>query len=260
MHVNTTKRRLLEGNPVFGIGATLGAPLGAEILALAGFDFVNIDNQHGSWTDESMLHAFRGIYVGGATPFTRVSTNDSFVIGRALDRGALGILVPMVNTAEEARAAAWAIRYPPKGQRSFGPFACDLYGPDYVDKADDEVYLGIQLETPEAIDRAEEIMAVEGIDGCWIGPNDLAMTMRIDPKTPKGQAELDAAIMKVFAACKKTCKIPGIAGNPTNAVSWLNKGFRFVTISGEAALLSARAKEVLAGLKEHSEDGARGSR
>ena len=250
MYVNTTKRRLLEGNPVFGIGATLGAPLGAEILALAGFDFVNVDDQHGSWTDESMMHAFRSICVGGATPFTRVSTNNSFVIGRALDRGALGILVPMVNSPAEARAAAQAVRYPPTGSRSFGPFACEMYGSDYTDKANEEVYLGVQLESIEAIDHAEEIMAVEGIDGCWIGPNDLGMSMGIDPKTATGQASLEAAIMKVFDACAKTGKVPGIAGNASSARSWLNKGFRFVTVSGEAALLSARAKEVLAHLKE----------
>lgn len=250
MHPNMTKRHLLEGKPVFGIGATLGAPLGAEILALAGFDFVNVDNQHGSWTDESMLHAFRGICIGGATPFTRVSMNDSFVIGRALDRGALGILVPLVNNPEEARAAACAVRYPPKGKRSFGPFACDMYGPDYADKCDEEVYLGIQLESREAIERAEEIMAVEGIDGCWIGPNDLAMSMGIDPKTDDGKARLEAAIMHVFEACKNTGKVPGIAGNPSSAAFWLNKGFRFVTISGEAALLSTRAREVLSDLKQ----------
>jgi 4-hydroxy-2-oxoheptanedioate aldolase len=199
-----------------------------------------------------MMHAFRGICIGGATPFTRVSMNDSFVIGRALDRGALGILVPMVNSPEEARAAAQAVRYPPKGSRSFGPFACEMYGPDYADKADDEVYLGIQLESIEAIDRAEEIMAIEGIDGCWIGPNDLAMSMGIDPKTAGGKANLEEAIMNVFEACKKTGKVPGIAGNPTSAVSWLNKGFRFVTISGEAALLSARAQEVLDDLRKQS--------
>lgn len=252
MYTNKTKRQLLEGKPVIGIGATLGSPLGAEILALAGFDFVNVDNQHGSWTDESMLHAFRGICVGGATPFTRVSSNDSFAIGRALDRGALGILVPLVNSPEEAQAAVDAVRYPPTGRRSFGPFACDMYGADYAERADEEVYLGIQLESMEAVERADEIMAVEGIDGCWIGPNDLAMTMGADVRTADGKARVEWAIMRVFEACTGTGKIPGIAASPATAGSWLDKGFRFVTISGEAALLRARAQEVLGGLRERS--------
>ncbi len=249
MRTNETKRRLSRGEIVIGIGVSSGAPLVPENLSRAGFDFILIDNQHGAWDDNSTMLAFRGISLGSATPMLRVQKNDFYTIGRALDRGALGVIVPMVNSAEEAREAARAVRYPPRGGRSIGPFGAAFLGDDYVEKIGDEVYLAVQIESKTAVDHAEEILAVEGIDGCWVGPGDLGLSMGVDLGTPEGRQAHEKAILQVVAACKKTGKIPGIAAIPQNARHWLDKGFRFITLGSELYLLQAKAQEVLAALR-----------
>src|SRR5207302_9342148 len=135
------------------------------------------------------------------------SQNDFYAIGRLLDRGALGIIVPMVNSVEEARAAARAVRYPPRGGRSWGPLLPGYDVPEYGNWINDEVFLAVQIESAQAVDCAEEIMAVDGVDGCWIGPADLARSMGVDQNTPAHEA----AIMRVLDACRKTGKIPGLS-------------------------------------------------
>lgn len=250
MRKNETKRRLLQGKRVVGIGAGLGSPLAAEALSLAGFDFVLVDNQHGAWDDNSTMLAFRSICLGSATPMVRVQQNDFYTIGRALDRGALGIIVPLVNSAEEATEAARAVRYPPEGGRSIGPFGTDFLGADYVRQINSEVYLAVQIESKPAADRAEEILSVEGVDGCWIGPGDLGLSMGVDLSTPGGRGAHEATILGVLEACRNTGKVPGIAAGPETASHWLDKGFRFITVGGEASLLRSRAEEVLAALRQ----------
>lgn len=250
MRINEAKRRLMQGESVIGIGLGLGSPLAGELLSLAGFDFILVDNQHGAWDDNSSMAAFRSICYGPATPMIRVQKNDYYVIGRALDRGALGIIVPMVNTADEARQAARAVRFPPRGERSIGPFGTAFLGEDYVSCVNDEVYLAVQIETARAAANAEEILSVEGVDGCWCGPGDMGLSMGLRPGSPEEQPELEAALMGVLEACHKTGKVPGLACVPGNARYWLNKGFRFVTIGGEGSLLRSAAQQVLASLRQ----------
>ena len=250
MLANATKRKLAEGGVVLGVGSSLNSPLAAETLALAGFDFVLVDNQHGAWDDETNLAAFRSICLGGATPMIRVQKNDYATIGRALDRGALGIIVPMVNSADEARRAARAARFPPRGDRSIGPFGTEFHGLDYLERIDDEVYLAVQIETAVAAQRAEEILAVDGVDGCWVGPGDLGLTMGVDLSTADGRSRHEAAILDVLKACRETGKVPGIACMPENAGLWLERGFRFVTVGSEMGLLKTQAAQVLASLRD----------
>ena len=121
MKTNTAKRRMIEGRPAIGTLVFSGAPLAAELLSPLGFDFILVDNQHGAFNEESTMQAFRSIAIGGVTPVARVRGNDYTDIGRLMDAGALGIAVPMVNSPEEAEAAAYAVRYPPMGGRSGGP-------------------------------------------------------------------------------------------------------------------------------------------
>ena len=183
MAVNKAKQRMLEGKPAIGAEVGLGSPLSAELISPLGFDYVLVDNQHGAWADQSSMHAFRSISLGTAVPMARVRRNDFGLIGRLLDMGCMGIVVPMVNNAEEAEAAVFATRYPPLGGRSIGPFGTGFLGDDYDDWANDQIFLAVQIETDEGARNAEEIMAVEGIDGCWIGPGDLSRYMRLDLNT-----------------------------------------------------------------------------
>jgi len=244
MRLNSAKLRMLDGKPAIGAAAGLGSPLAAEILSYAGYDFVLVDNQHGAWDETGTMLAVRSICLGPAVPMARVRQNDYAAIGRLLDSGMLGIVVPMVNSAAEAQAASYAARYPPRGGRSVGPFGARFYGADYVRQIDDEVFLAVQIETEQAVRHAQEILSVEGVDGCWVGPGDLANTMGVDLGTPEGKQAHEAAIMSVLGACRRTGKIPGIAGGD-DARFWLERGFLFVTAVGDSGLVLAGAQAFL---------------
>jgi len=259
MRPNLTKRRMLEGKPALGARAGLGSPLAAELLSRAGFDWVLVDCQHGNWEDTGALEAFRAICLGTAAPMARVRQNDFGAIGRLLDRGALGIIVPLVNSAEEARAAAHAVRYPPLGGRSWGPFLAGYLGADYEQAGEAEIFLAVQIESAQAVEQAEAILAVDGVDGCWIGPKDLARSLGVDVNTPAGAAAHEAAILQVLAACRATHKIAGIdAGTEANGRRWLAHGFQFVSVTNDSWLVSnggqtmmeRLATEVVAGARE----------
>jgi 4-hydroxy-2-oxoheptanedioate aldolase len=245
MILNTAKQRMLAGQAALGTVLGLGSATAAGIIARAGFDFVLLDYQHGEWDDAAALAAFRAISLGDAVPMARVRQNDFYTIGRALDRGALGIVVPMVNSAAEARAAAYAMRYPPAGGRSYAGALAVHYGSDYDTWADREVFLAVQIESAEAAERAEEILAVDGVDGCWIGPNDLARSLGVK----LGASAHTDAILRVAEACRRTKKIPGIyTRDPAEALLRLEQGFLFVTVGGDSAFLAGGARETLRGM------------
>jgi 4-hydroxy-2-oxoheptanedioate aldolase len=237
MKINTTKRRLAAGQPAIGICTGLGSAIVSEAYSNLGFDFVLQDHQHGLWDDYSGWLGFQAISRGPATPIARVNWNDFAAIGRLLDRGALGVVVPMVESAEAAHAAAQAMRYPPRGNRSFGPSLAQYHGADYAAWIDDEVLLMVQIESARAVERAEEILAVEGVDGCWVGPMDLARTMGIDMNTTQGVQAHDQALGRVLEACRKTGKFPGIFGGTVAATRRrLEQGFLFVTLDDSAVI------------------------
>ncbi len=246
MTANSAKRRMMEGKPAIGAEVGLGSPLSGELVSPMGFDFVLVDTQHGRWADESVMLAFRGIGLGSAVPMARVRRNDYGLIGRLLDMGCMGIVVPMMNTAEEAEAAVFATRYPPIGGRSIGPFGAGFHGADYVEKANDEVFLAVQIETDEGAKNAEEIMAVDGIDGCWIGPGDLSRFMGLDLSTDEGREAHTAAIRGIIEACRKTGKIPGIStGAAEDAQRWIDEGCLFVTAGSDQGWVVDKAQETL---------------
>ncbi len=249
MGANTAKQRMLEDKPAIGAEIGLGSPLAAEMLSTLGFDFLLVDNQHGVWEDVSTFYAFRSIALGQAVPMARVRSNDFGAIGRLLDQGALGIVVPMVNSVEEAEAAAFAVRYPPRGGRSGGEFGTGFHGPDYKSWIDGEVFLAVQIETAQALERAEQIMSVEGVDGCWIGPNDLAQSMGVDLSTPQGAEAHNSAILEVLSACRKTNKIPGLmTPDAATAQRRIDEGFLLVTVGGDDGWMLGGAQETLQAL------------
>ena len=245
MKINTAKWKMLEGKPAIGAGATSGSPLVAEVLALSGLDYVIVDDQHGIWEPESMLAAFWSIRIAGAVPMARVGKNDFYAIGATLDRGALGVMVPMVHTAEEAEAAAYAMRYPPRGGRSMGAYGCQMYGADYIERANDEVFLAVQIESKQGLENVEEIMAVDGVDGTWVGPGDLAASLG----TEIGSEAHEAAMLRVVEACKKTGKIPGTFCTGQGAHR-IKQGYLFVTPAWDTMHIDIGVKQVLEELKE----------
>ena len=242
MTTNMAKKRMLEGKPALGGEAGLGSPLSAELMSGLAFDFVLVDTQHGSWGDDSAMYAFKSISLGSAVPMARVRRNDFGLIGRLLDAGAMGVVAPMVNNADEARMVVQAAHYPPLGGRSFGPFGTGHLGPDYDAWIGDELFVAVQIETADGHRNAEEILSVDGIDGCWIGPNDLSRSMGLVMRSP----EHDAAIVEVIDACQRAGKIPGISTpNATIARKWIDAGCLFVTVGEDVGWVVEGAEQAL---------------
>jgi 4-hydroxy-2-oxoheptanedioate aldolase len=250
MRKNLTKQLLLEGRVAAGIFLTSSSPLVAEILAHAGFDWVLVDLQH----SENSLHSLQGmlqaICTTNATPLVRVAANDPMLIQRAVDIGAYGVMVPLVNTRAEAEAAVAATRYPPKGIRSWGTPRGLLYGgPDYFQGYAEEMLVIALLETQEAAANAGEVLSVPGIDACMIGPNDLSVSMGYGPEQSEIPAPVEEAIQEILAASIACGKAPGIQTYSVESANQrLHQGFRFVGLGSDVRLVSQASRATLGGL------------
>jgi 4-hydroxy-2-oxoheptanedioate aldolase len=232
--INHAKAKMLAGQPAFGYALELGSPLAAEVLAGTGVDFILLDTQHGSFGSDATIMSLLAVAAGTAVPMARVAANDYTRIGRLLDDGALGIVVPMVDTPEQARAAAAACRFPPLGTRSWGWGRAGRHGDDYAARIDDEVFVAVQIESAAAVEQAEAILATPGVDGCWIGPADLALSLGIHPGEANTDPRHQRAIERVLEACRNTGKIPGFASwSPEEALLRARQGFRFLTAGSD---------------------------
>ena len=242
MKTNTAKEAMLQGKPAFGYSLGLGSPANAELLSNCGIDFLLLDRQHGSWGEESTIAALVAMAAGSAVPMARVARNDYTMIGRLLDEGVLGIVVPMVHTPEDAKIAADACRFPPVGTRSWGWGRARFYGNHYASWIDEQLFLAVQIESIQAVENAEAILATPGVDGCWLGPSDLALSMGISPHVMFEREDHARAIERVLEACRNTGKIPGFAGfAPQHALDLAKQGFQFLTSGSDAGFLQSGA-------------------
>ena len=250
MRVNSAKQKMLEGKPAFGFGLGLGSPPVVEILSDSGIDFLLLDRQHGSWGDDATIAALVAMRGGTATPMARVARNNYTLIGRLLDEGMLGIVVPMVHTPEEAKAAADACRFPPVGTRSWGWGRARALGADYPLAINEQVFVAVQIESIQAVENAEAIMATPGVDGCWVGPSDLALSMGISPGEMFEREEHAQAVERVLQACRNTGKIPGFAcASPAQAREKAEQGFQFLTMNSDVGMLIGGAAMSLEQIK-----------
>lgn len=240
--VNEAKRKMFAGEPAFGYALGYGSPTVAEALAGSGIDFILLDGQHGSFGAESTIASLAAMRAGGAAPMARVTRNDYSMIGRMLDEGALGIVIPMVDTPEQAKAAADACRFPPIGNRSWGWGRALNYGGDYADWIDEEIFVAVQIESKLAVENAEAILATPGVDGCWMGPGDLSLSYGFRPGTPEAEEPLNRAIEAVLTACRNTGKVPGYAGgSPAQGKALADRGFRYVTAGSDIGFILSGA-------------------
>lgn len=251
MRENTVLKKLRDGKPSIGSWLTLDSPLVAGIMAQAGFDWVMIDTEHGTMDYQGMLSAIHAMLPTPTIPLVRVAWNDCALIKRALDAGAMGILVPMVMNKEEAKMAVEAVRFPPIGRRSFGGLAVRVfYGEDYFSEANKEILLALQIEHIEAVDRVEEICQVQGFDLIFIGPNDLASSMGLLGTPFKENPRWWEAVERVLKVANEMNKPVGIHAVSSNEVRfYIQKGFRFVALSTDAQLLRQTLDECLASLR-----------
>ncbi len=244
MLVNGAKQKMLQGNPAFGYALGLGSPVAAEILAGTGIDFIMIDNQHGTFGPDATIACLIAIRAGGGLPFARVARNDYTMVGRLLDDGCLGVVFPMVHTPEDARRAADSCRLPPVGNRSWGWGRAARYGADYPDWINDQIFVAVQIESFGAVENVEAIMATPGVDGCWLGPADMALSMGIDPRNAPTDERHIKCVEKVLQACKDTGKAAGFACNsPEEAKERADKGWQFLTSGSDAGFLIGGATQ-----------------
>jgi 4-hydroxy-2-oxoheptanedioate aldolase len=173
-----------------------------------------------------------------ADAVARVPINDFTWIGRFLDEGCTGIVVPLVNTAEDAKKAADATRFPPIGTRSWGYGRAARYGANYTDEIDKEVFLAVQIETRTAVENAEAILSTPGVDGCWIGPSDLALSYGIHPRDRFASEVHAEAVENILQACKNTGKFAGYSTTgPEEALALASRGFQFLTVGSDAGFI-----------------------
>ena len=234
---------------VVGYWVVLDSPAMAERLARLGWDYVSLDAQHGLFGYSGMLAALTAIDAGGrSVGMVRVAANDATSIGRALDAGAAGVIVPLVNTAEDAAAAVAATRYPPVGIRSYGPMRSALRVGPVPAEANASVVVLAMIETPQGLANVDAIAATPGLDGLYIGPSDLTLAVGgATPADPAVAEEFAAALTKVREACEANQIAAGIH-TPSGKVAAqrLAAGFTFVSIASDLTHLELAAQAHLA--------------
>jgi 4-hydroxy-2-oxoheptanedioate aldolase len=249
-------RRLRAGETVYAAWCMIGSPVVAETIAREGFSVVVLDAQHGLWDIGSIITGIGGVSHAAAAPVVRIPFNDFALVSRALDFGAEAIIAPMINDADDARRLAAAAKYPPAGERSWGPLrAMALQAPhiapaDYLREANEGTLTFAMIETATALGNADMIAATPGIDGLFVGPYDLATALS-GGKTQDTQApEVERAIDRICAAAQAAGKIPGIyCRDAEGAVAMAKRGFRFVAAGNDHTTLRAATVAQLKVLK-----------
>lgn len=242
---NHLKKTIANGEPTIGVWLSIPAPTIAEIMSHVGYDFMIIDNEHGQMTLESSTDMMRGAMVGHTTTMIRVPGQDPDYMKRVLDAGAEALMIPMVETAEQARAIVAACRYPPRGVRGYAAPAVrgSSYGKieDYIDRAHEQLFITVQVETLKGTENAGEIAAVEGVDMVFIGPGDLSGAA--GHLAQSNHTEVLALIRQVErdvkAAGKPLGTIPRAGVSPAQVIG---EGYLFVAGSVDTMMLRAAAQ------------------
>ena len=238
---------------------TLGAwcllpnALSAEMLAKGGFDWVLVDMQHGCMDYETALNMIRAIDLGGVTPLVRVPWNEPGIIGRMLDAGAMGVVVPMIQDAEDARRAVDACLYPPAGRRSFGPIRVGTRdGAGYFASANQRVAVMPMIETADALANVEAIAAVPGVDALFVGPFDLSIALGLPPGDNDGEPLFDAALARIGEAARAAGIATAVLANADLTPLRARQGFRMISVVTDAMVLTRAAAADLARARGHT--------
>lgn len=247
MTPNGIRRLWSQGKPVLNGWLSIGNAFTAEIVAAQGYDAVTIDQQHGFLGYEAMAAMLQAVRASGATPMVRVPWLSAGDIMKALDAGALGIICPMINSRAEAEQLVSCMRYPPHGQRSFGPTrAVFAHGADYGQHANAEVLCLAMIETADGMKNLEEIVTTPGLDGVYIGPADLTLGLTgrkyptgFDREEPEMIEAIQTILKKAHDAGIRACLHCGQAAYAARAVGW---GFDMVTLLNDVRLLATAAQ------------------
>ena len=247
MRPNTVKQKLQRGESVINGWLGIASTLSAEIVGLSGFDSVTVDLQHGMIGFDAALPMLQTLSATPAVPLVRVPVNDGPQIMRLLDAGAYGVICPMISTAQQATKFVSACRYPPNGDRSFGPSRGLLYGgADYYFHADETILTLAMIETQQGLENLDDILSVPGLDGVFIGPNDLSLALGHLPSSEPTDPAVVDAIAHILTRAQAHGKVPGIfcSSGPAAAMR-IEQGFRFVVPGNEANLLKQAASQAV---------------
>jgi len=264
MRKNLLRQQWLDGQSVVNAWLCIGSAFPAELVAAQGYDTVTIDTQHGVMTSADVVPMLQALQGQPVTPLVRVPWLEPGAIMRALDAGARGVICPMINNAEEAAEFASYMRYPPQGLRSYGPArAATALGADYFTQANNDVLCIAMIETAEAFENLEAIVATPGLDAVYVGPADLTLSLsngKLPPGTDHEEPEIVEAIMRILEvshahnvkACLH-CYAPAYAAK---AVQW---GFDMVTLSSDIGHLASRTAELVDATRTLIENNATNS-
>ena len=238
-------RRLAAGETVYTGWCGLPAPIIAETIAREGFNTVTIDQQHGLWDTAATVTGIAAVRAGGAAPIVRIPLGAFAVASRVLDFGAEGVIAPMINTAADARAFVSATKYPPLGERSWGPMRAmvitGIADPKlYLREANASIVTLAMIETKTAMENLDAIAATPGIDVLFVGPSDLSIGLtdgaELDPHSNTVETGLD----RIVAACRKASKVAGLyCVNAERAAACAKRGIRFLAVGSDLAFLRA---------------------
>jgi 4-hydroxy-2-oxoheptanedioate aldolase len=251
----TLAGRLRSGETVFSGWCGLPYPIVAEMLGRDGFPAVTIESQHGLWDIAGILAGIAAVRQGGAAPIVRVPWGDFALVSRALDFGAEGIIAPMINTSADARALAGAAKFPPIGERSWGPHRATTFAglsdqSIYLREANDHIVTLAMIETRTALQNFDAIIKTPGVDGFFLGPSDLSIALSdgktVDPLSKDVERELD----RMIAGAQRAKKIPGAyCHSAERAVALAKRGVKFLAVSSDLAMLRAGASAAMKVLK-----------
>lgn len=247
MKSNILKKKLYEGKVCYGTFLTIGNSDVPDILKHLGFEWFVFDTEHSYLSFETVKGMEQAISDTDICPIVRIGQVDQYLVKRALDIGSQGVLAPLVNSPEEAKRLVEFARYPPKGTRGAGPGRASGFGADfgqYIRRSNDELLIAVQIETRQALSKAESIIGVEGVDIGFAGPSDITMSLGL--LDDRSNAKVSEALSKVVKACEATGKIPGtLAVSLEEAKKFRDLGFKFISLGSDVKFLTLGAKNYL---------------
>lgn len=256
----TLRELLQDGRPAIGGWCSIPSPVTAEIVGRSGFDWVCIDTQHGLIGYDQMVPMLQALSATGTPVLVRVPWNRPEHVMKALDAGAHGIIVPMVNTADEAARAVEAAKYPPGGTRSWGPLRAAMAAPSYsAPEANRRTFVAVMIETPEGMRNMTDILAVPGVGAIYVGPSDLGISHGMRPDLAVRDTDHEELVRTVLRSCQRAGVHAGIhCDSPRTAQRWLDLGFQLTSLSSDAELLHAAARTAAQQLRTGSGDDSPG--